>query len=231
MKITTVAAAATTLTAALVLAACGGGDPTGSAAPASPAPAISAAPDSAAISAEHNQADIAFAQDMIPHHQQAVEMSTLATERAGSDDVRRLASEIEQAQGPEITAMQAFLAAWGAPAPGAMPGTDHESMGHGADQDGMGEGGTGHGGMDHSGMGHGGMAGMMTPEQMAQLEQANGAEFDRMFLEMMIAHHEGAVQMAQAELANGVNPEAKALAQQIIDAQEAEIAEMRELLG
>ena len=217
MKITNVAAAAATLTAALVLTACGGGDPAGGAAPANPAPApTSAAAPSAAISAEHNQADIAFAQGMIPHHQQAVEMSKLATDRAGSDDVRRLATEIEQAQGPEIAQMQAFLTAWGAPAPGAMPGMDHESMGHGPDQNGMGQGG---------------MAGMMTPEQMGQLKQANGADFDRMFLEMMIAHHEGAVQMAQTELANGTNPEATALAQQIVDAQETEIAEMRELLG
>ncbi|SFO64045.1 protein of unknown function, partial [Pseudonocardia ammonioxydans] len=137
------------------------------------------------------------------------------------DDVRRLATEIEQAQGPEIAKMQAFLTAWGAPAPGAMPGMDHESMGDGSDQNGMGQGG----------MGQGGMAGMMTPEQMGRLEQADGADFDRMFLEMMIAHHEGAVQMAQTELADGTNPEAKALAQQIVDAQQTEITAMRELLG
>ena len=203
MKIINVAAAATALTAALVLTACGGGDPAGGAAPANPAPApTSAAAPSTAISAEHNQADIAFAQGMIPHHQQAVEMSKLATDRAGSDDVRRLATEIEQAQGPEIAKMQAFLTAWGAPAPGAMPGMDH-----------------------------GGMAGMVTPDQMNRIEQANGADFDRMFLDMMIAHHDGAVQMAQTELANGTNPEAKALARQIVDTQETEITEMRELLG
>ncbi|MFE7203388.1 DUF305 domain-containing protein [Pseudonocardia alni] len=227
MKITNVAAAATALTAALVLTACGGGEPADGAAPANSAPApTSAAAPSAAISAEHNQADIAFAQGMIPHHQQAVKMSKLAADRAGSDDVRRLAIDIEQAQGPEIAKMQAFLTAWGAPAPGSMPGMDHGSMGHGPDQNGMGQGGMGQGGMDH-----GGMAGMMTPEQMGRLEQANGADFDRMFLEMMIAHHEGAVQMAQTELANGISPEAKALAQQIVDAQETEITEMRELLG
>ncbi|SFO62034.1 Uncharacterized conserved protein, DUF305 family [Pseudonocardia ammonioxydans] len=208
MKITNVAGAATTLVAALVLTACGGGDPAGSATPASsaPAPAGATAPG-APVSAEHNQADIAFAQRMIPHHQQAVEMSKLATDRAGSDDVRRLATEIEQAQSPEMAQMRGFLAAWGAPESGGMHG------------------------MDHGGMDHGDMAGMMTPEQMRQLEQAGGAEFDRMFLEMMIAHHEGAVQMAQTELAGGVNPEARALAQEIVDAQETEITEMRGLLG
>ncbi|MBP2366764.1 DUF305 domain-containing protein [Pseudonocardia parietis] len=211
MKIINVAAAATALTAALVLTACGGGEPVGSAAPANPVPApTSAAAPGPTISAEHNQADIAFAQGMIPHHQQAVEMSKPATDRAGSDDIRRLATEIEQAQGPEIAKMQAFLTAWGAPAPGAMPGMDHGSM---------------------RGMDHGGMAGMVTPDQMNRIEQANGADFDRMFLDMMIAHHDGAVQMAQTELANGTNPEAKALARQIVDTQETEITEMRELLG
>ena len=213
MKITNVAGAATTLVAALVLTACGGGDPAGGAAPASPPPApAGASAPGAPVSAEHNQADIAFAQGMIPHHQQAVQMSTLATDRAGSDDVRRLATGIEQAQAPEMAQMRGFLAAWGAPESGGMPGMDH-------------------GGMEQDGTDHGGMAGMMTPEQMSRLEQAGGAEFDRMFLEMMIAHHEGAVQMAQTELAGGINPEAKALAQEIVDAQETEITEMRGLLG
>ena len=221
MKITHVATAATTLTAALVLSACGGAEPAGSAAPANPAPApTSAAAPSAAVSAEHNEADIAFAQGMIPHHQQAVEMSTLAADRAGSDDVRSLATEIEQAQGPEIAQMQAFLTTWGAPTSGGMPGMDHGGMP-----------GMDHGDMGQEGMDHGEMAGMMTPDQMRQLEQATGADFDRMFLEMMIAHHEGAVQMAQTELADGINPEATALAQQIIDAQQAEIGQMRQLLG
>ncbi|MYW75394.1 MULTISPECIES: DUF305 domain-containing protein [Pseudonocardia] len=219
MKITNVATAATTLTAALVLSACGGAEPTGSAAPTAPAPTSSAAPG-AAISAEHNQADIAFAQGMIPHHQQAVEMSKLAADRAGSDDVRRLATEIEQAQGPEIAQMQAFLTTWGAPASGGMPGMDQGGMS-----------GMDHGGMGQGGMDHGGMAGMMTPDQMRRLEHADGADFDRMFLEMMIAHHEGAVQMAQTELAAGANAEAKALAQQIVDAQQAEVGRMRQLLG
>ncbi|GAA1851155.1 DUF305 domain-containing protein [Pseudonocardia alni] len=226
MKITHVATAATILTAALVLSACGGAQPADSAPPAATAPApTSVAAPGAAVSTEHNQADIAFAQGMIPHHQQAVEMAKLATDRAESDDVRGLATEIEQAQGPEIAQMQTFLTTWGAPASGGMPGMDQGGM-PGMDHGEMGQGGMGQGGMDH-----GGMAGMMTPDQMRQLEQADGAAFDRMFLEMMIAHHEGAVQMAQTELASGINSEAKALAQQIVDAQQAEIGQMRGLLG
>lgn len=215
MKIKTVAVAATMLSAALVLTACGAESTTGAPAAPAPAPTSTSAP-SAQPSTEHNDADIAFAQGMIPHHQQAVAMSTLANDRAGSDDVRRLATTIEQAQGPEIATMREFLTAWGAPESGGMVGMDHEAMGHGSGQDAM---------------GHGGMAGMMAEDQMRQLEQADGADFDRMFLEMMIAHHEGAVQMAQTELATGVNPEAKALAQDIVDAQQSEITEMRGLLG
>ena len=114
------------------------------------------------------------------------------------------AARIEAAQGPEIGRLQGFLADWG-----AAPAADH----HG-----------GHGDMA-------GMAGMMSDEQMAALGRASGAAFDRSFLQMMIAHHEGAVTMARAELDAGVDPRARELAQQIVDAQQAEIAEMRTLLG
>ncbi len=86
------------------------------------------------------------------------------------------------------------------------------------------------GGMDHSIMGDGGMAGMMTPEDMQALTKASGAEFDQMWLEMMIEHHEGAIDMARTELADGESTDAKALAQDIIDAQQAEITAMKGLL-
>ncbi|RZT85675.1 uncharacterized protein (DUF305 family) [Pseudonocardia sediminis] len=207
MKIKNVALAATSLAAALVLSACGSGDSPGTAAGAPPVPSSAASPGSQQVSAEHNAADIAFVQGMIPHHRQAVEMAKLADDRAG-DGVKDLATRIEQAQGPEIEQMRGFLTAWGAPESGpmsSMPGMESGAMG--------------------------GMQGMMSGQEMAQLGQASGAEFDRMFLQMMTAHHEGAVQMARTELSAGVNPQAKALAQQIIDAQQAEITEMRGLLG
>ncbi|WP_017573711.1 DUF305 domain-containing protein [Nocardiopsis halotolerans] len=79
--------------------------------------------------------------------------------------------------------------------------------------------------------GHEGMSGMMTEERMTELEQAEGEAFDTLFLEMMIAHHEGAVEMARDQLSKGVNPEAGALAQDVVDAQEAEIDRMNEMLG
>ncbi|RZT85588.1 uncharacterized protein (DUF305 family) [Pseudonocardia sediminis] len=197
MKIKNVALAATSLTAALVLSACGSGDsPDTAAGQQQPAASSAASHGAQQDSAQHNAADIAFAQGMIPHHKQAVEMSRLADDRAG-DGVKDLATRVEQAQGPEIEQMQSFLTAWGAPESGAV----------------------------------GGMQGMMSGQEMAQLGRASGAEFDRMFVQMMTAHREGAVQMARAELATGINPQAKALAQQIIDAQQAEITEMRDLLG
>ena len=165
--------------------------------------------DGASTSAEHNDADVEFAQGMIPHHQQAVEMAELALENSESDAVRDLATRIKDAQGPEIEKMQGWLEDW------------DESMD-------AGEGG-------HSGMGSGddssGGEGMMSDEDMEAMEATSGAEFDELFLEGMVAHHKGAVAMAEAELEDGEFPDALALAQEIIDAQEAEIEEMEALLA
>ncbi|HEY0448617.1 DUF305 domain-containing protein [Actinophytocola sp.] len=153
---------------------------------------------------EHNEQDIAFAQAMIPHHQQAVDMAKMAGERATDPKVKDLATRIEGAQAPEIRQLTEMLDRWGAPTEPSMPGMDH-----------------------------GGMAGpgMMTDAEMQQLEHASGADFDRLWVQMMIKHHQGAVDMAKTELAKGGNAEAKALAQQIIDAQEAEISEMQAMLA
>jgi uncharacterized protein (DUF305 family) len=169
--------------------------------PAAPAPT-----SSPAASADHNQADITFVQGMIPHHEQAVAMSELAANQASSPQVIELAATIERAQAPEIEQMRAMLTTWGVAEDSSMGGTPHG--GTGAD----------------------GMPGMMTDEQMHEFQQATGDAFDRMFLQMMIIHHEGAVAMARTELSDGQNPQAKALAQTIIDQQTTEIAQMRELL-
>ncbi|WP_380167877.1 DUF305 domain-containing protein [Jannaschia sp. R86511] len=204
-------AAAATLT--LVLAACG--DDTTSA-------SAGDAPTAATEVAEaHNDADIAFAQGMIPHHRQAVMMSELAEDRTDNPDVLELTEEISAAQEPEIQTMTAFLDAWGADAPmgdaSEMPMDDMEGMDHSTmDADDM-------AGME-------GMSGMMTPQQMADLEAAQGAEFDQMFLTMMIEHHEGAVEMANTQLDEGENPDTRALAEDIITAQESEITRMQDLL-
>jgi uncharacterized protein (DUF305 family) len=157
---------------------------------------------SAADPAGHNAQDISFAQMMIPHHQQAIEMAKLVPSRTQNQKVRALASQIEAAQDPEIATMRTWLQQWGATASPSASGHDA----HGGD-------------------------GMMTAQQMAELEKASGAAFDRLWLQMMITHHEGAVTMAQQELATGQNGQAKAMAQAIIGGQTKEINEMKQLLG
>lgn len=154
--------------------------------------------------AERNASDVKFAQEMIPHHAQAIEMAKLATTRASSPQVNALAQKIEGAQDPEIKTMSEWLKGWG----DDVPSSDLDSM-----------------------AGHGSMPGMMSAEDMAKLEKASGAEFDRIFLEMMIRHHEGAIEMARTEQAEGKNPQAIALAAEIEKAQTAEVTEMRTLAG
>ncbi|WP_222718751.1 DUF305 domain-containing protein [Actinokineospora xionganensis] len=155
---------------------------------------------------DRNDADVKFATDMIPHHSQAVEMSALAPTRAASPEVRGLAQRIQAAQDPEIKLMQGWLTGWGVS--GGHSNTS-QSGGHDADS----------------------MQGMMSVEQMTRLREASGAAFDRMFLEMMIEHHEGAITMSEKQLAEGKSEQAKTLAGEIIKAQKAEIIEMRKLLG
>lgn len=200
------------LVLSLALAGCGGDTaPTGTA-PASSAPASSA---TAQAGAQFNDADVAFAQMMIPHHREAVEMAALAVDRAQNPEVKALAEQIRAAQEPEITQLTGFLTAWGAevPAAGSMSGMDHGGM---------------------SGMsatsGTPPMPGAMTPEQMEQLRTATGAGYDSMFLAMMIEHHRGAVTTAQGEVQNGGNPDAKRLAEKIVADQNAEISRMQQLL-
>ena len=163
------------------------------------------APDSGeadSMSSEHNEQDVMFAQMMTPHHQQAVEMSEMLLAKEDiPTEVTDFAQQVIDAQGPEIERMNAMLEAWGEE-PG-MAGMDHGS----------------------------GMGGMMSEADMAALEEAQGAEAAQFYLEQMITHHEGAVEMAQAQLDGGENPEALQLAQQIVDAQEAEIAQMEDMLA
>lgn len=140
--------------------------------------------------------DIMFAQMMIPHHQQAVDMSTLAETRTTNPEILALAKQIKDAQAPEIKQMTDWI----------------ESSGAGMD------------------MGHDmGMGGMLTEEQMAALENAQGAAFDKLYLEGMIGHHQGALQMAKM-IENSDNAEAKQLAANIMKSQSAEIDKMKQML-
>ncbi len=196
--------------AAFTLAACGS-DANDAGSPATPMMSgsmpgmdhTSASPASPETGAgEHNDADVAFATGMIPHHAQAVEMADLALQHAGSSAVRRLATAIKAAQNPEIVTMSGWLTGWGEPVPTA--------------------------GMNHGGQA---VAGMMTEQEMTALAKARGRDFDVMWLMMMIRHHQGAVTMAVTEQTSGKYAAATALAQRIQAAQNAEITGMRGLLA
>jgi len=201
------ALAGAAVTAAFVLAACGStsgghGSMPGMGNNAS-SPAVTAS------AAAFNDADVTFAQLMIPHHRQAVDMATLADTRAADPQVKQLAAQIKAAQDPEIQMMTGWLTGWGKPttAPSGMPG------------------------MDVGGASHGVMPGMMADADMAKLKAASGKDFDRQFCTMMIAHHQGAIQMAKQEQTAGANPDAKALAGRIITGQQAEIDTMNTILA
>ncbi|MFJ7152806.1 DUF305 domain-containing protein [Streptomyces sp. NPDC100445] len=199
----TVAAAAA---AALLLTACGGSGGTEGA--GGSAASITASPSATA----HNAQDVAFAQGMIPHHRQALEMAELAAGRASSARVKDLAARIEKAQAPEIRTMTGWLTSWGEQVPGA---------------------GTGHSG--HSGMkgmeGMSRMPGTMGDDDMTALRKATGKDFDTRFLSLMVTHHQGAVEMAWAERDKGRYGPARTLARAVVTAQTAEIREMKQLLG
>lgn len=143
--------------------------------------------------------DVMFAQMMIPHHQQAVEMADLAlTNASASASLEGLAQQIKAAQGPEITMMNEWLGEWGAPTSAPM---------------------------DH------GTSGMMSDEAMASLKAAQGAQFHRAWLEMMIEHHQGAVTMARDVLSSTEDAEVERLAQAIIAGQQKEITQMQGMFG
>ena len=188
------------------LAACGSDDSPSADTTATETTAAAEAPSSTpAASAALNDADVEFAQGMIAHHEQAVEMAEIALDpnRQAGAEVTDLATRIQAAQEPEIEQMTAWLTEAGESI------TMDMSEGH-----------------DMSSM-----EGMMTAEQMDALAVATGTEFDTMWLEMMIAHHEGAISQSQTVKANGSSPDVLALADQIIAAQQGEIAEMQALLA
>ena len=194
------------LAATLVLASCGvssGGHGTSDMdGMGTGAPAAGGTPATGA----KNEADVEFASMMIPHHAQAIEMADMALTQATAPKVKALAPKIKAAQGPEIARMSGWLTGWGAPVPDTA-------------------GGSGMSGMDDQ------AGGMMSGQEMTDLGRAAGSGFDRMWLQSMTRHHEGAVDMARTELAKGTNPDAKKLAQSIIDSQSAEIAEMKSILA
>ncbi|TCN35609.1 uncharacterized protein (DUF305 family) [Kribbella orskensis] len=158
---------------------------------------------STAPAGDFNEADVTFSTQMIPHHQQAVQMASMAGYTAITPEVKELATAIKAAQDPEIKTLSGWLTTWGKPVPTPSHG-DHSSNE---------------------------MPGMMTEDELSDLGNAKGAMFDRMWTQMMIEHHQGAVTMAKTEQTSGKNAEAVALAQKIETDQNREIATMQRLLG
>ncbi len=210
---------------ALVISACSNATTDSQPSTSSTSAAASAETSADGSDATHNDADVKFAQGMIPHHQQAIEMSDMLLGKQGIDpEVVSLANEIKNAQGPEIEKMQGWLREWGvsslpAPAPtsAAMPG--HNMPGHQMPSGDMGD-------MPGMGGGHG----MMSEADMAALQNAQGAEASRLFLTQMIAHHKGAIMMAQEEIEIGQFPAAVEMAEAIVASQQAEIDTMQGML-
>lgn len=194
-----IAAVLTALFVAVALSSCSSGDSNGHTDhPGTDEPVITGEP------AGYNADDVAFATNMIPHHEQALELSALVPDRSTNPELITLAEQISAAQQPEINTLRVFLVQWNENPDDGDPGAGHE--------------------------GHADMQGMVDEATMERLRTLSGAEFDTLWLQSMISHHEGAVEMAKAELANGKNVDAKRMAQSIVDTQQAEIAQMRQML-
>lgn len=201
MRTMRLAVGATVVTALLAVGACGNAsnDQAGQ--------SSTGAVTSVSATDAHNQADVVFTQQMMPHHRQAVEMSDMVLGKQGIDPrVGDLARQIKAAQAPEIDQMQTWLKQWGmssesgAPSPSMMPGMT-------------------------------GMSGMMSDQDMAALQNAQGVAASKLYLTQMIAHHKGAISMAQDEIKNGQYPAAISMAHAIVTSQQQEIDTMNKILA
>lgn len=168
----------------------------------------------------NSSAEAGFARDMSTHHAQAVEMSFLIRDRTQDEDLRRMAFDIITSQQQQIGQMSAWLTLWGLPQTGTdpamswmgdMPGMDHGSMSHGEAM--------------------ASMPGIASAEDMAKLTAARGVEAEKLFLQLMIAHHKGGVEMAKAALDRAKEPAVRNLSQGMVNAQSAEIETMTAMLA
>lgn len=196
-----IAALVTLLVATSVLGACGDDDATSA-----------GETRTAANGDQFNDSDVAFASDMIQHHAQALGMVDLTMGRRIDPDVQQVAEEIRADQGPEIERMTDWLTAWDQPVPETV--RDHANA-HGDGEMEM----------------NSDMPGMMSAGEMADLEAAQGARFEDMWLGMMIEHHQGAIEMARSEQSEGEHAAARALAEDVESAQQEQISTMQDLLG
>lgn len=169
-------------------------------------------PTSGSAASDHSAADVAFAADMSAHHSQALLMVLMAQGRPQTPAFTELLRDIHAAQSPEIVQLTRWLELWGEKPPEHLhgeTGTEADSA-SGADS---------------------GHAGMLSPDELRALRETPDADFEAAWLRAMIFHHEGAIEMAQAELAEGTHEEARALAEEIVTSQTAEITRMQAMLA
>lgn len=151
--------------------------------------------------ASFNEADLKFVEQMIPHHQQAVQLADLAETRAEDEEVRSIAMDISFIQAIEVEELQGWLLDWG--------------ISHGTD--------------DHDD--HGDMAGMLTDEELQSLDAASGTDFDLLFSQLMVKHHEGAIDAARSVLNDGKSADVKGFAESVIETQTAELEELQSIIA
>jgi uncharacterized protein (DUF305 family) len=151
--------------------------------------------------AGHNRADVVFATDMIPHHQQALDLSAVVPNRSTDPALIKLASGIATSQAPQIQKLKGFVVQWSEQADSHSGGQADTAM-----------------------------HGMVDQATMTRVASLQGTEFDKLWLQSMIGHHRGALEMAQAEIKNGVNTDAVAMAHSIVTSQQAEIDQMTKML-
>ena len=196
------AAAIAALVLAVALAACSSPAESSDSGPTDP---LAAEPVITGEPAGFNAADVAFATNMVPHHKQAVDLSTMVPERTNNPELVELADRITATQVPEINILNVFLVQW----------NENPEIGS-ADENAHHEG--------HA------MQGMVDDATMARLKTLQGPEFDRLWLQSMISHHQGAIEMAEAEIADGKNVDAVAMAEMMATTQKAEIEQMKKML-
>lgn len=189
-------AAAAALTIGLTLAGCSTSNTSSSDGSSS---------QSSSSGASHNDQDVMFTQQMLPHHQQAIEMSDMLLAKGSgvNADVVTLAKQIKAEQDPEIKTMTGWLAAWNEPT--QMPNMSV---------------------MDHSSM-----SGMMSDSDMQDLQKASPQDAGKLYLEQMVEHHTSAVDMAKIEVDKGKNADAVALAKSIVTSQTEQITQMKDMLA
>ncbi len=150
----------------------------------------------------HNRADVVFATHMIPHHQQGADLSAMVPAHSTNADLTKLAASIASTQMSEIKSLANLVTQWSTQSDADTRGPADTAM-----------------------------TGMVSQATMTKLGTLTGPDFDKLWLQSMISHHQGAIEMAKTEASGGNNPDAIAMANKMASAQQAEVDQMTKMLG